>query len=490
MVGAGLLRYRPAALLTGGHTLVQPNRPLRSGRVVLKASAAATPSDKGDSKKGSPRTPPTPKGKKAEDLVKDDITRVGTPVEAQNQAVASKKSTTPATRSTTQTAAKKNVDEGADTVKEGVDDAAETVKDTAGSARSQTRQQASAAKDNVDEGAEALKEGIDDASKQLRQTTQDVEQGIDEGVDQVTTQIDRAEDQLQDFADRAPEEIADATQQAVDATADTLNAAQRAFERAQEPGPPAPFSGQSLTNLERNPFTNRPGPQAGAERQIEYFKRRLLYIASGLDRGNAASPNATSEVESVVYDLTSASEPVVLSWESEAGSTTTTLAQLNGTWRLIYSSSFATGNLGGRAPGGGPGISLLPAQLGQVFQVISAYTARLDNVVELYSRLPNLPQLPGLPEQEPIVTTLTLRHLFEPLGGSTSQITFEDTEVKTTGGLAGFLGKLPELRLPQLPEPLRPSRDARSSTFETLFLDNDLRVSRGRNGELRIFVKT
>lgn len=71
----------------------------------------------------------------------------------------------------------------------------------------------------------------------------------------------------------------------------------------------------------------------------------------------------------------------------------------------------------------------------QVFQVISAYTARLDNVVELYSRLPNLPQLPGLPEQEPIVTTLTLRHLFEPLGGSTSQITFEDTEVKTTGGL-------------------------------------------------------
>lgn len=70
----------------------------RSGRVVLKASAAATPSDKGDSKKGSPRTPPTPKGKKAEDLVKDDITRVGTPVEAQNQAVASKKSTTPATR--------------------------------------------------------------------------------------------------------------------------------------------------------------------------------------------------------------------------------------------------------------------------------------------------------------------------------------------------------------------------------------------------------
>ena len=67
-----------------------------------------------------------------------------------------------------------------------------------------------------------------------------------------------------------------------------------------------------------------------------------------------------------------------------------------------------------------------------MYQSISAYTARLDNIVEFYSRV-GLPQIPGLPEQEPIVTTLTLRHLFEPLGGSTSQITFEDTEVKTTG---------------------------------------------------------
>ena len=68
----------------------------------------------------------------------------------------------------------------------------------------------------------------------------------------------------------------------------------------------------------------------------------------------------------------------------------------------------------------------------QVYQTVSAYTARLDNVVELYSRV-NLPQIPGLPDVEPVITTLTLRHLYEPLGGSTSQITFEDTEVKTTG---------------------------------------------------------
>ena len=70
--------------------------------------------------------------------------------------------------------------------------------------------------------------------------------------------------------------------------------------------------------------------------------------------------------------------------------------------------------------------------IGQVYQTVSAYTARLDNIVELYARI-GIPQIPGLPEQEPVVTTLTLRHLYEPLGGSTSQITFEDTEVKTTG---------------------------------------------------------
>ena len=68
----------------------------------------------------------------------------------------------------------------------------------------------------------------------------------------------------------------------------------------------------------------------------------------------------------------------------------------------------------------------------QVYQTISAYTSRLDNVVELYSKLP-VPSLPGFSRSEPVITTATLRHAFEPIGGSTSQITFEDTEIKTTG---------------------------------------------------------
>lgn len=58
------------------------------------------------------------------------------------------------------------------------------------------------------------------------------------------------------------------------------------------------------------------------------------------------------------------------------------------------------------------------------------------------------------------------------------------------GGPNGILGRLPEVTIPQLPEGLRPPRDARSSTFEVLYLDEDLRISRGNRGELRVFLRT
>lgn len=58
------------------------------------------------------------------------------------------------------------------------------------------------------------------------------------------------------------------------------------------------------------------------------------------------------------------------------------------------------------------------------------------------------------------------------------------------GGLGGLLGRLPEFTLPQLPEPLKPSRAMRSSTFEVIYLDADMRVTRGDRGELRVFLRT
>lgn len=68
----------------------------------------------------------------------------------------------------------------------------------------------------------------------------------------------------------------------------------------------------------------------------------------------------------------------------------------------------------------------------QVYQSISAYSSRLDNIIEFIMTV-SLPQLPGLPKLDPVVTTATLRHYFQAVGGSTVQITFEDTEVKSTG---------------------------------------------------------
>ncbi len=58
------------------------------------------------------------------------------------------------------------------------------------------------------------------------------------------------------------------------------------------------------------------------------------------------------------------------------------------------------------------------------------------------------------------------------------------------GGLGGVLSRLPEVTLPQLPEQLQPSRRMRSSTFEVIYLDDDLRVTRGDRGELRVFVRS
>ena len=68
----------------------------------------------------------------------------------------------------------------------------------------------------------------------------------------------------------------------------------------------------------------------------------------------------------------------------------------------------------------------------QVYQRIAAYSSRLDNTVELYSTI-NFPSIPGFPKSEPIVTTVNLKHQFEAVGGSSVKISYEETEVKSSG---------------------------------------------------------
>lgn len=69
-------------------------------------------------------------------------------------------------------------------------------------------------------------------------------------------------------------------------------------------------------------------------------------------------------------------------------------------------------------------------------------------------------------------------------GSASIKIIFEKTTVKTTGNLS----QLPPLELPRIPDALRPPSDTRSGEFEVTYLDNDIRITRGDRGELRVFV--
>ena len=65
---------------------------------------------------------------------------------------------------------------------------------------------------------------------------------------------------------------------------------------------------------------------------------------------------------------------------AEEGKETTTLAQLNGTWRLVYSSAFQQGGLGNS---GAPPF-LVPFQLGQVCPALSLLQHGLSVASLLY----------------------------------------------------------------------------------------------------------
>ncbi|KAJ7239232.1 hypothetical protein O6H91_Y441400 [Diphasiastrum complanatum] len=151
------------------------------------------------------------------------------------------------------------------------------------------------------------------------------------------------------------------------------------------------------------------------------------------------------------------------------------LEKLQGKWRLIYSSAFASGNLGGTRPG--PPAGQFPLTLGQVFQRIDTLSQELDNIVDLRFNL-----FWPLPVLE---VTATLAHKFELTGKTGIRIIFEKTRLKAGGNLS----ELPPVDLPKLPEFLRPSSNSRSGQFEVTFLDEDFRITRGDRGELRIFVK-
>jgi hypothetical protein len=156
-----------------------------------------------------------------------------------------------------------------------------------------------------------------------------------------------------------------------------------------------------------------------------------------------------------------------------------------GTWRLVYSSGFNTGSLGGRRPG--PPAALVPTILGQVYQRIDSSKAHLDNIVEFLFTYP-IPQLPWSTSQpESPALRLTLRHDYEVTSDTAVRIVYEETYAQFVG--AEWLSQLPKFEFPSVPDFLKPPRDWRAATFDVSFLDAGMRVTRGDRGELRVYLK-
>ncbi|KAK4266174.1 hypothetical protein QN277_027134 [Acacia crassicarpa] len=205
------------------------------------------------------------------------------------------------------------------------------------------------------------------------------------------------------------------------------------------------------------------GPPGGL---VASLKLNLLSAVSGLNRGLAANEDDLRKADDAAKELEGVGGLVDL---------TVDLDKLQGRWKLIYSSAFSSGTLGGSRPGPPTG-RLLPITLGQVFQRIDTVSKDFDNIVELQLGTPwPLP---------PVEVTATLAHKFELIGSSKIKIKFEKTTVKATGNLS----QLPPLDIPRIPDQFRPPSNTGNGEFEVTYLDSDTRITRGDRSELRVFV--
>ncbi|KAL4421139.1 hypothetical protein ABPG77_000774 [Micractinium sp. CCAP 211/92] len=375
------------------------------------------------------------------------------------------------------------VDLAATAASEAADAAATTAEDIASDA-------ADVAKAAVEEGAQAVASVQEDAASAASQLAEGVASGVADVAGAVQA---AAEDVQQQAADAAR---SSGTGKPAGRTAATQPS-------AGSPGAPAPTAGelpsapQPLAALPENagadpgsvPSGTAPGGAAHDNKQdIPRLKESLVGMLASLDRGAAASADQAERVEALVKRLEALGGPVSLSWERPAGDSKPGMALLDGRWRLLYSSGFTSGSLGGRRPGPAFGSSLVT--LGQVFQDIYTDKEELDNVVDLFLRTSaaSLP-LPGLDIAVPTATA-RLRHTFRVINGKTVEITFTDTEVKLAGGLGGWLDSVPRFTVPSLvPDWLQSSSKLRSACFDVVYLDEDMRITRGDRGEVRVFAK-
>ena len=216
------------------------------------------------------------------------------------------------------------------------------------------------------------------------------------------------------------------------------------------------------------------------------MKYELLKTLAALDRGVAAGDDDRDDVRRLVEILeTFAKATASMTMSGGVGGRRSLApvdaqleAALDGEWRLAYSSTFAGEQPGSQgftgAPGGGGGGN---PNLRAVYQRVSNEGKTCDNVVTFSGG--------GLP----FSGTASLGHEYE-VTDTTMTITFTGVTVESSS-----LG-LPPLRLPSpldvLPAEVREAltgAGVQSGSFDTSFVDEDLRVSRGDRGELRVFVK-
>ena len=222
--------------------------------------------------------------------------------------------------------------------------------------------------------------------------------------------------------------------------------------------------------------------------QLRGLRTLLLQRAAGLDRGIAASDEDVRTIEAAARALEEAPAANRVDWANESD-----VARLGGRWRLVYTSAFATGTLGGARPGPP---SNGPVRLGKVFQRIQTRKRRLDNIIEpVYLDAPwPLPFPSFLPSP---AATVQLGHSLELIGSDTVRIVGDGATVRPRGAqwlrpIALESPKLPfaeEVRA-ALPEQVRDAlATIGGSTFRVAYLDDDVYVTRGDRGELRVFVR-
>jgi hypothetical protein len=239
-------------------------------------------------------------------------------------------------------------------------------------------------------------------------------------------------------------------------------------------------------------------PSSDMKNDVEALRLRaeLMARVSGLDRGVLADQTDVEAINETANHLEArlAHHGHKIDWGNAM-----TLSQLDGRWRLAYTSAFAPGRLGGGRSGQPTGG---PVKLGKVFQDIDTSEKRLINAIEPLSvKTPQqkvnspLPLPPLEFDLPPIVVNVGLGHKLEMIGPDELKITGDGVKVESPLPLPPLELKTPKLPFADeirelLPEAVQDAlAKSESSTFRVSYLDDSIRLSRGDRDELRVFVR-